>query len=151
MRRALVIAALAALVATTPARADAAHWSVADLESQLMCPVCHTLLDNSQSTAAQRIRQIIRQKHDAGWSEQRTRDYLVAQYGEEILAAPPTHGFDLLAWLIPAAVLLGGGGIAVVLARAWARGRGSGPPSGSAPPDDEMERRIDAELAAGDV
>ncbi len=33
----------------------------------------------------------------------RVRNTLVAQFGTEILAAPPKHGFDLLAWVVPAA------------------------------------------------
>ena len=91
---------------------------------------------------------MIQQKHQQGWSEARTRDYLVAQYGEEVLAAPPKHGFDLLAWLVPAAVLLGGAALAVLLARAWSGGRGGGDgPPPPAAPDAEMDARIDAELA----
>ena len=118
-----------------------------DLENQLMCPVCNTLLDNSQSQAAIRIRQQIQQKHDQGWSEGRVRTYLIAQYGEEILASPAKHGFDLLAWLVPAAVLLGGGAVAVVLAMSWSRGRGGGGPKGPPGVDADMDARIDAELA----
>ena len=148
MRRALVLACLLCAAITTPALAAQATWSETDLESQLMCPVCHTLLDNSQSAEAIRIREVIHQKHQQGWSEARTRDYLVAQYGEEVLAAPPKHGFDLLAWLVPAAVLLGGAALAVLLARAWSGGRGGGEgPSPPAGPDAEMDARIDAELA----
>ncbi|HEV8452947.1 MAG TPA: cytochrome c-type biogenesis protein CcmH [Gaiellales bacterium] len=148
MRLALVLACLLGAAMTTPALAAQATWSEADLESQLMCPVCHTLLDNSQSAEANRIRQVIHEKHQQGWSEARTRDYLVVQYGEEVLAAPPRHGFDLLAWLVPAAVLLGGAALAVLLARAWSGGRGGGGgPSPPAAPDAEMDARIDAELA----
>lgn len=148
MRLALVLACLLGAAMTTPALAAQATWSEADLESQLMCPVCHTLLDNSQSAEANRIRQVIHEKHQQGWSEARTRDYLVVQYGEEVLAAPPRHGFDLLAWLVPAAVLLGGAALAVLLARAWSGGRGEGGgPSPPAAPDAEMDARIDAELA----
>jgi cytochrome c-type biogenesis protein CcmH len=150
IRRLLVVVCLAALMAAAPARAAPATWSVADLESQVMCPVCHQLLSQSQSAAADRIRSIIQTKHDQGWSEQRVRDYLVAQYGEEILAAPPARGFDLLAWLVPAVVLLGGAAVALALARAWAKGRGGGP-SPPAAPDDALNRRIDAEIAGGEL
>jgi cytochrome c-type biogenesis protein CcmH len=148
VRLALVLACLLGAAITTPALASQATWSEADLESQLMCPVCHTLLDNSQSAEANRIREVIHQKHQQGWSEARTRDYLVAQFGEEVLAAPPRHGFYLLAWLVPAAVLLVGAALALLLARAWSGGRGGGdgaPPP--AQPDTDMDARIDAELA----
>jgi cytochrome c-type biogenesis protein CcmH len=148
VRLALVLAYLLAAAMATPALAAQATWSEADLESQLMCPVCHTLLSNSQSAEANRIRTVIDQKHRQGWSEARTRDYLVAQFGEEVLAAPPKHGFYLLAWLVPAAVLLVGVALAVLLARAWSGGHGGGDgPSPPAPPDAEMDARIDAELA----
>ena len=148
MRLALVLACLLAAAIPTPALAAQATWSEADLESQLMCPVCHTLLSNSQSAEANRIRTVIDEKHRQGWSEARTRDYLVAQFGEEVLAAPPKHGFYLLAWLVPAAVLLGGVALALLLARAWAGGRGGGDgPTPPAVPDAEMDARIDAELA----
>ena len=147
MRLALVLACLLGAAMATPALAAQTTWSEADLESQLMCPVCHTLLDNSQSAEANRIREVIHQKHQQGWSEARTRDYLVAQFGKEILAAPPKRGFDLLAWVIPGAVLVVGAAIAFALARAWARGRDGGPPAGPPPVDDAMGRRIDAALA----
>lgn len=145
MIRRLAIVWLAALLLASPAQAAPATWSVTDLESQLMCPVCHQLLNQSQSTEADLIRHQIQVRHDQGWSEQRVRDYLVAQYGQEILAAPPTHGFGLLAWVIPAAVLLVGGVVALFLARTWARGRGGGSPP--AAPDDALDARIDADLA----
>ncbi len=148
MRLALVLACLLGAAMATPALAAEATWSEADLESQLMCPVCHTLLNNSQSAEANRIRTVIDDKHRQGWSEARTRDYLVAQFGEEVLAAPPKHGFYLLAWLVPAAVLLVGAALALLLAQAWAGGRGGGDgPSPPAAPDAEMDARIDAELA----
>lgn len=148
IRRALLLAALLVTATAAPALASQATWSVTDLENQLMCPVCHTLLNDSQSTAAARIRSLIQQKHDAGWSEARTRNYLIAQYGEEILAAPPKHGFDLLAWLIPGIVLLGGAIAAAALARNWSQSRSAEPVA--PPPDDAMSRRIDAELAGDD-
>jgi cytochrome c-type biogenesis protein CcmH len=146
MRRALLLVLVAALLVAPPAGA-AATWSVTDLESQVMCPVCHQPLNQSQSFAADRIRKIIVAKHAQGWSEQRVKNYLVAQYGEEILAAPPQHGFGLLAWLVPAAVLLGGGAVAVVLAMRWSRGRGGPPAAPLDGPDDRMDARIDAGLA----
>ncbi len=146
MRRGLLLAGLAALLVAAPAHA-AATWSVSDLESQVMCPVCHQPLDQSQSAAADRIRSIIAAKHAQGWSEQRTKDFLVAQYGEEILAAPPTHGFGLLAWVVPGLVLLGGVAVAVVLAMRLSRGRGGPPGATPEQPDDRMDARIDAGLA----
>jgi cytochrome c-type biogenesis protein CcmH len=54
------------------------------------------------------------------------RDAIIAafrvKYGEKILSAPTTQGFNLLAWITPFAMLLGGVGlIALVLGRWRAR------------------------------
>jgi cytochrome c-type biogenesis protein CcmH len=150
------IAALVSVVIAValPATAAAeANWSVASLENEVMCPVCNSLVSQSNSSAANRIRDQIAQKHALGWSKQRTKDWLVAQYGEEILAAPPTSGFGLLAWVIPAAVLLTGVAVAAAVALAWSHQRASAPAGRSAPPpaDPELERRIDRELLEDDT
>ncbi len=144
MRRLAAIAAACLIALPAPAWAAGADWSPADLESQLMCLVCNQRLDQSESAFADQIRAVIQQKHDAGWSEQRVKDYLVARYGEEILAAPPKHGFDLLAWVVPGAVLLLGAAVAAALAVAWSRSRTPSPPGAGVDP--VVEARIDAEL-----
>jgi cytochrome c-type biogenesis protein CcmH len=51
--------------------------------------------------------------------------YFRKQYGEKILSAPTTQGFNLLAWTMPFAALLVGGGLVVLIMGRW---RG-GPPS----------------------
>jgi len=145
MRRLLMLAAVLTLAVAQPARAARADWSVAELENEVMCTVCHQLLSQSQSAFADGVRKQIQDKHDLGWSKQRTLDWLVQQYGEEVLAAPPKHGFDLLAWVIPAVVLVGGAGIAAALAMSWSRGRRPPPPP-SSPADAAMDARIDADL-----
>ncbi|MGZ4480587.1 MAG: cytochrome c-type biogenesis protein [Gaiellales bacterium] len=148
MRRLAAVALACLAVLPVPAWAAGSSWSPADLESQLMCLVCNQRLDQSESAFADQIRAVIQQKHDAGWSEQRVKDYLVARYGEEILAAPPKRGFDLLAWLIPGAVLLLGGVVAATLAVAWSRSRAPSPQGAASPAgaDPGIEARIDAEL-----
>lgn len=55
----------------------------------------------------------------AGLSDQQIFDSFVAKYGATVLAAPTTHGFDLVAWIAPFAVfgaaLLG----TILLIRRW--------------------------------
>jgi cytochrome c-type biogenesis protein CcmH len=145
MRRALMLAAVLAVAFAQPVSAAQANWSVAELENEVMCTVCHQLLSQSQSAFADGVRHQIQQKHDLGWSKQRTLDWLVQQYGEEVLAAPPKHGFDLLAWVIPGLVLVVGAGIAAALAVAWSRGRRPPPPPGVTV-DAAMDARIDADM-----
>ena len=59
----------------------------------------------------------------AGKTDQEIFDTFVGKYGAVVLAAPSTHGFDLVAWIAPFAVfgaaLLG----TILLVRRWSVGR----------------------------
>ena len=154
---AVVVAALA--LAGPAAAASCAHprTSLAYLEGQVMCPTCHTTLDQSDSAAARQIEAYISQRISQCATVQQIESELVANYGPAILAAPPHKGFDLLAWWLPiGGVLLGAALLAVGVWR-WSRTREpdsppGGPSSrnGKAPSelDAETERRLD-ELLAG--
>jgi cytochrome c-type biogenesis protein CcmH len=146
MRRATLVAALAlAALLVFPAVAEACNgWSEPDMETQLMCPTCHQVLAYSQSTIATNIRAHLHQWCGAGWTSGRVKDRLIAQFGQEILASPPKHGFDLLAWVIPGAALLAGAIVAATLATRWRGRRGPPPPP---PVDPSLSARIDADMA----
>ena len=143
----------AALVLAGPAAAACAHprTSLAYLEGQVMCPTCHTTLDQSDSAAAHQIEVFISQKIAACWTAQRIESALVANYGPQILAAPPHKGFDLLAWWLPIAGVLAGALVLAVGVWRWSRGREPEPegPEGSGL-DEETERRLDDLLARFD-
>jgi cytochrome c-type biogenesis protein CcmH len=127
--------------------------SAADIESRLVCPTCRTTLDESDAPVARRMKAYIRSRLAQGATAKQIEDELVAQFGDGVLSTPPTHGFDLLAWVLPiggiaiGAVALGG------LAWAWSRRRdGVGERDGHDPPlDPELERRVDEELARFDT
>jgi cytochrome c-type biogenesis protein CcmH len=122
--------------------------TLADLEGEVMCPVCFTTLDQSSSPAARRIKVFISRRIAAGDSKNEIKDKLVAEYGPAILAAPPKKGFDLLAWLLPIVGVLGGALALGALAWRWSRVR---EPAVAAPNlDPALERRIDQELARFD-
>lgn len=152
MRAVLALTGLVVALLVPVTAAAEADWSVTQMEDEIMCPVCKSLVSQSNSTAANRIRDQIREKHELGWSKERTKDWLVAQYGEEILAAPPAEGFGLLAWAIPAAVLLTGAVVAGAVALAWSRQRDARPAAEARPArvEPELERRIDRELLEDD-
>lgn len=122
--------------------------TLADLEGEVMCPVCNTTLDQSSSPAARQIKTFISQRIAAGNSKGEIKDLLVAEYGPQILAAPPKKGFDLLAWLLPIVGLLGGALALGALAWRWSRDRE--PTPAIAGLDPATERRIDQELARFD-
>jgi cytochrome c-type biogenesis protein CcmH len=144
---AAVLVALA-LVAAPAAVASGEHPTLADLEGEVMCPICNTTLDQSSSPAAQRIKTLISQRIAAGDSKDEIKDLLVADYGPQILAAPPKKGFDLLAWLLPIVGVLGGALVLAGLAWRWSRVREPAPAVAGLDP--AVERRIDQELARFD-
>jgi len=138
--------ALCALVAVLVAGAAAAAPSPADLESQLVCPVCGTTLDQSDAPIAQKMKRYIRQRLAAGASEKQIKAELVDQFGSGVLAEPPKSGFDLLAWLVPLGVLVAGAVGVGLVAWGWTRRRTGGEEAPADPLDAELERRVDAEL-----
>lgn len=146
IRRLLLVALL--LVAALPATASA--LSVSEVARELRCPTCNQPLDVSHAPAAEDMKRFIAARIEEGWDKQRIIDALVEDFGPEVLATPPKSGFNLLAWVVPFAVL-GLGLIAVpFITRAWARRRrtaGADPPPELSPEDaarvDEELRRLD--------
>jgi cytochrome c-type biogenesis protein CcmH len=138
--------ALASLLvlALAPVGSAAVPPNAADLEAELVCPVCETTLDQSSAPVAERMKLFIRERIAAGDSEQEIKDALVAEFGPGVLATPPKSGFGLLAWLLPLAGLVAGALVVGVLVRTWSRRRE--PPVEEAPLDPELERRVDEEL-----
>jgi cytochrome c-type biogenesis protein CcmH/NrfF len=138
---ALVFGGSAAAACRTP------HTALAKLEGEIMCPTCHTTLDQSDSAAAQRIEHHIQVLIAQCKTEQEIKADLVANFGAGILAAPPHKGFDLLAWWLP----LGGviaGAIAVAFGVwRWSRARGPDDEPPASGLDEETERRLDEMLA----
>lgn len=146
---------VAALVLAPAAYACDGHPSQAKLEGEVMCPVCGTTLDQSESPAAQQIKSVIRQRIAAGDSDCQIKDRLVANYGESILAAPRKHGFGLLAWWLPIGGIVIAGVVLAVAAWHWSRTRepeapAPGATNGRAEVDPALERRLDDELARFD-
>ena len=97
-----LLATLAVALLPAPAAIAApARASLPDIEDEVMCPICGTLLELSESPQADRERVFIHEQIAAGKDKQQIKDALVAQYGEEVLATPKGSGFDLTAYLIP--------------------------------------------------
>ena len=113
--------------------ASAAPPNAADLEAELVCPVCETTLDQSNAPIAEQMKAFIRVRIAAGDSEQEIKDALVSQFGPEVLAKPPDGGFGLLAWLLPLTAVVAGAVVVGVLIRSWSRRRGPPPARRRAP------------------
>ena len=79
------------------------------ISKQLYCPVCENIpLDACGTQACVQWRDTIREKLDAGWSEEEIKQYFSDQYGVRVLAEPPIEGFNKLLWYLPPFILLVG-------------------------------------------
>ena len=148
MRR-LALVVLAALLVVPVARASEQHPRLAELEGEVMCPVCGTTLDQSESPAAQQIKRLITARIAAGDTKSQIKARLVSEYGQAILAAPEHKGFGLLAWWLPVAGILAGAAALAVGAWRWSRAREREPDTPQLDP--ALERRLDDELAHWDT
>jgi len=143
MRRLLAVCVLA-LVWGGAAGASEERPTPAELESELICPVCETTLDTSTAPIALRMKERIRELIAAGSTKGEIKAEFVEQFGDGVLAVPPKEGLGLLAWLLPLAGLAAAAVAVGALSWRWSRGR---PPEAGPPLDPELERRLDAELA----
>jgi cytochrome c-type biogenesis protein CcmH len=149
IRRVTLLFSLALVLATPALAADRPRQ--ADLEGEIVCPTCKTTLDQSNSPIATRMKEFIRERIAAGDSAAQIKAQLVDQFGPAVLAEPPKHGFDLLAWLLPLIGIAVGAIVVAALAWSWSHRRERverGPP---APLDPELERRLDDELERFDA
>lgn len=122
LKSAASLVAAAALLVGAAVSAQTLDDRVRDIARQLMCPVCEgQTVAESSSELAEQMRGAIREQLEGGQRPEQIFEYFVGRYGESILAAPPKRGLNLLVWIGPFAVLLGGVGLAVRTLRRWTR------------------------------
>jgi len=85
---------------------------------------------------------------NAGMTDQQVLDGFAAKYGATVLAAPRTHGFDLVAWIAPFAVLLAGLLGTILLVRHWSAGKKEAAQPASTPQMDAIHERIRRETSS---
>jgi cytochrome c-type biogenesis protein CcmH/NrfF len=152
----LVLLALAALAALAPsALAAEQRATLAEIEGEVMCPVCGTLLQLAEAPQAQREKAFIARLITEGKSEEQIKDALVAEYGDEVLALPKGSGFSLSAYVVPiVAFLVAAIALAIGVLR-WRRAGGGPKDRGGKPgpdgPSREEADRLDADLARYDL
>ena len=145
----ILIALAVALLGPGAAQAVQARASLPDIEDEVMCTVCGTTLELSESPQADRERALIRGLIAKGEDKQQIKDALVAEYGPNVLALPSGGGFNISSWLVPAigfALAALGIGIGIVRVR---RRRPDLARSAPELTEDESQR-LDAELSAFD-
>jgi len=103
---AATLAMLAALLSGPVALAAAPRTTLPAVEGQVMCVTCKIPLLVAQSHQANRERAYIRELIQEGRTLGQIKHALIEQYGPTVLALPAASGFDLTAYLVPAAVVL---------------------------------------------
>jgi len=123
MKRApLLLAIFFAFVAAAPLEAlpDSAQEARAEaLGARLRCTVCQSeTIEESQADMAKDLRQLVREKITAGWSDDDILAYLSRRYGTFILLDPPFAADTWLLWLGPALIFgVAAGMLGLFLAR----------------------------------
>ena len=122
----LLLAILSPAVALGPDEvlSDAALEARArSLSKELRCMVCQNQsIDDSDAPLARDLRILVRERLQAGESDQQVINFLVARYGEFVLLRPRFSWHTALLWLAPGAVLLIGACGVLVLARRYRAG-----------------------------
>jgi len=152
----LALGALLALLLLAPAAGAATpQTSLSEVEGEVMCPVCGTLLELAESPQALSQKDFIKRLVAQGQSKEQIKAALVAEYGEEVLALPEDDGFTLSAYVVPIVAFI----VAVIALGfgvwRWRRAGGSagpGPPAAATPgPSSEDNRRLDEDLGRYDL
>jgi cytochrome c-type biogenesis protein CcmH/NrfF len=142
-----------ALLTLAPLASAAPRASVSEIESEVMCPVCGTLLELAESPQALRQKAFVSRLASEGRSKEQIKDALVAEYGNEVLALPQGSGFSLSAYLVPiVAFVIALVALTIGVLR-WRRAGDSGDGDGPAArgPSDADAARLDADLARYDL
>ena len=145
-------ATLALVLGLGGAAAFAATVTTKEIEESLTCQCgcgltvhsCNHLQCGSAIPLKQEVATLVEQGVERDAILVRFRD----KYGEKILAAPTTEGFNLAAWVLPFVALGLGVGVVLVTVRRWT-GREEAAESSAAPPaiDEAGRRRLEQALS----
>jgi cytochrome c-type biogenesis protein CcmH/NrfF len=155
LRLALAVCLGLLALATAPVAAQAAipKTTVNDVEGEVMCPICGTLLELAESPQAKREKVYVAKLVASGKTKAEVKAALVAQYGPSVLATPEASGFDLSAYLVPILALLVAVVVLALSLSRWRRdGAGSRPGGEIKPrPEGSDAERLDADLSRYDL
>ena len=147
----LLLFGLLLTVLLAPAGATAQEASLPDIEDEVMCPICGTLLELSEAPQADRQRVFIRRLIAEGRDKGGIKDALVVEYGEEVLATPRGSGFDLSAYLVPIVAFLIAAAALIVGVRRWRRSASAEAETASPAPQGKDAERLESDLARYDL
>jgi cytochrome c-type biogenesis protein CcmH len=94
------------------------------------------------------IRPVIEKEIAKGKDETTILQDLAIRYGVQVLAAPPTKGFSLTAWILPGVGLLAGLWLVVVVVRRWRKSSPAAAAAPAEPLDAKLLTALDEEMKA---
>jgi len=105
---------------TTTASDSALEAQTTAVASTLRCPVCQgESIQDSPSDLARQMRIVVRDKLRAGNTPDQVKAYFVSKYGEWILLDPTMTGLNILLYVIPVLLVVGGLALVAILVRRW--------------------------------
>lgn len=146
-----MVLALCLLLFATPVRADepTSEERMLAIAKDLNCPLGMTMqLDICEAALAMQVKAYIKTRLEQGDTREQIIQYLLGQYGEQILNAPTKQGFNLTAWSLPFVAIFSGGGVVFLVLRGWmARREESAKELTQAEPDSDIyEEKLNKEL-----
>jgi cytochrome c-type biogenesis protein CcmH len=88
--------------------------------STLRCPVCQgESIEDSPSDLAKQMRAVVRDRLRSGETPDQVKAYFVSKYGEWILLEPTMTGLNILLYVIPVLLVVGGLALVAFLVRRW--------------------------------
>jgi cytochrome c-type biogenesis protein CcmH len=119
------------LIASSPVCAQTKVETVSDsvleartvaVASTLRCPVCQgESIQDSPADLAQEMRSLVKDMLREGKTPAEIRAYFVSKYGEWILLEPAMTGMNVLLYLFPVAVAIGGTIFVVMTVKRWSK------------------------------
>lgn len=135
--------ALAGAVTATEVQESRTDAQARELARELRCTVCQSeTVWESNSTLAQQMRQLIRERLAKGESPAEVKQYLYQRYGDYILMKPRFSGAHVWLWLLPLLLLSAGAFALWRTLRRWKKPAAPAP----APLTPQMRARIADEL-----
>ena len=111
------------------------------ISKELRCLVCQNQsIDDSDAPLARDLRVLVRERLQAGESDEEVINFVVDRYGDFVLLRPPVKASTLVLWLSPVAALL----VGIFLLLTWFRKQKQFVPVQAKPLSDEEKKKLQA-------
>ena len=109
------------------------------ISKELRCLVCQNQsIDDSDAPLARDLRVLVRERLQAGESNEKVINFVVDRYGDFVLLRPPVKASTLVLWLSPVAALI----VGIFLLFTWFRKQKQFVPVQAKPLSDEEKKKL---------